>query len=60
MPRPALRLTPENVSHAVGVVEGAIAQLVIDDDRLRGVGMKDGHFVPREALFIPPRFVPNN
>jgi thioredoxin reductase len=42
------------------VVEGAIAQLVIDDDQLRGVQMNEGCVVPRDALFVPPRFVPNN
>jgi thioredoxin reductase len=46
---------------AIGVVEGIIEQLVIDDtDRLRGVQMHDGCVIPRDALFVPPRFVPNN
>jgi thioredoxin reductase len=48
------------VARAIGVVEGAIEQLVIDDDRLRAVQMGDGRVVPRDALFVPPRFVPNN
>ena len=48
------------VARAIGVVEGNIEQLVIDDDRLRGVQMDDGCVVPRDALFVPPRFVPNN
>jgi len=47
-------------ARAIGVVEGPIVQLVIDDDRLRGVQMDDGCVVPRDALFVPPRFVPNN
>jgi thioredoxin reductase len=47
-------------ARAIGVVEGGIAQLIIDDDRLRGVEMNDGCVVPRDALFVPPRFVPNN
>ncbi|MEU4290828.1 NAD(P)/FAD-dependent oxidoreductase [Kribbella sp. NPDC026596] len=47
-------------ARAIGVVEGTIVQLVIDDDRLRGVQMDDGCVVPRDALFVPPRFVPNN
>jgi thioredoxin reductase len=42
------------------VVDGGIEQLVIDDDQLRGVQMNDGCVVPRDALFVPPRFVPNN
>jgi thioredoxin reductase len=47
-------------ARAIGVVEGTVAQLVIDDDALRGVQMTDGCVVPRDALFVPPRFVPNN
>jgi len=48
------------VARAIGVVEGDIAQLVIDDDQLRGVRMSDGCVIPRDALFVPPRFLPTN
>ena len=49
------------VARAIGVVEGTIDQLVIDDtDRLCGVQMREGCAIPRDALFVPPRFVPNN
>jgi thioredoxin reductase len=49
------------VARAIGIVEGSIEQLVADDeDRLRGVQMDDGCVVPRDALFVPPHFVPNN
>ena len=45
----------------IGVVEGTINQLVIDDeDELRGVQMRDGCVIPVDALFVPPRFVPNS
>jgi thioredoxin reductase len=47
-------------ARAIGVVEGTINGLVIEDDQLRGVQMKDGQVVSRDALFVPPRFVPNN
>ena len=50
----------ELIARGVVVVEGEIEQLVVDDDRLRGVQMDDGCVVPRDALFVPPRFVPNN
>jgi thioredoxin reductase len=51
----------ELLARAIGVVEGTIDHLVIDDaDRLRGVQMADGSVVPRDALFVPPRFVPNS
>jgi len=48
------------VARAIVVIEGTIEQLVIDDDQLRGVQMDDGCVVPRQALFVPPRFVPNS
>jgi thioredoxin reductase len=48
-------------ARAIGIVEGTIEQLVIDDaDQLRGVQMNDGCVIPRDALFVPPRFVPNS
>ena len=49
------------LARAIGVVEGTIEQLVIDDtDHLRGVQMHDGCVIARDALFVPPHFVPNN
>jgi thioredoxin reductase len=48
------------VARAIGIVEGTVDHLVIQDDRLHGVRMDDGSLVPRDALFVPPRFVPNN
>jgi thioredoxin reductase len=49
------------LARAIGVVEGTIDELVIDDaDRLRGVQMQDGCVIPRDALFVPPRFIPNS
>ncbi|HYN96081.1 MAG TPA: NAD(P)/FAD-dependent oxidoreductase [Pilimelia sp.] len=47
-------------ARAVSVVEGTITQLIIDNDKLRGVQLDDGRVVARDALFVPPRFVPNN
>ncbi|HEX8345337.1 MAG TPA: NAD(P)/FAD-dependent oxidoreductase [Actinoplanes sp.] len=48
------------IARAIGIVEGSIEQLVVDDDQLRGVKLGDGCVVARDALFVPPRFVPNN
>ena len=48
------------VARAIGVVEGTMEQLVIDDDQLVGVQLADGCVIPRSALFVPPRFVPNS
>jgi hypothetical protein len=49
------------LARAIGVVEGTIEQLVIDDaGHLRGVQMRDDCVIPRDALFVPPRFVSNS
>ncbi len=48
-------------ARGIGVVEGTIVQLVIDKpDELRGVHMQDGCVIAVDALFVPPRFVPNS
>jgi thioredoxin reductase len=60
---PGLLTTDERtqlLARAIGVVEGTIDRLVVDDDQLRGVQLHDGCVVPRDALFVPPRFVPND
>ena len=47
------------VARGIGIVEGTVTGLRIDDE-LCGVEMEDGRRIPRTALFVPPRFVPNN
>jgi thioredoxin reductase (NADPH) len=44
----------------VRVVDGRVSGLVVEEDRLRGVQLADGTVVARSALFVPPRFVPND
>jgi thioredoxin reductase len=48
------------VARAIGIVEGTVARVLVEDDHLRGVEMDDGRVIPRAAVFVPPRFVPNN
>ena len=43
----------------IRIVEGVVARLVIDDDQLQGVELGDGTVIPRTAVFVRPRFVPN-
>ncbi len=50
----------ELVARAIGIVEGTVSRVLVDGDRLSGVEMDDGRVIPRAALFVPPRFVPNN
>lgn len=47
-------------ARAIGIVEGRVGQVVVRDDVLHGVALEDGRSVPRDVVFVPPRFVPNN
>ena len=44
----------------IGVVEGPVARLVVEDDALSGVELEDGRVVRRAAAFVRPRMVPDN
>ena len=48
------------VARAIGIVEGTVKQILVENDHLSGVQMDDGRVVHRQALFVPPRFVPHN
>jgi thioredoxin reductase len=48
------------VARAIGVVEGDVDHLLVEDDQLTGVVMVGGRTVARQALFVPPQFVPNH
>lgn len=39
----------------VGVVDGRVAELVVDDDRLTGVRLASGNVVPLDAVVVAPR-----
>jgi thioredoxin reductase len=47
-------------ARTIDIVEGEARRVVILDDRLEGVELEDGRVVPCTALFVPPRFIPNN
>ena len=48
------------VARAIGVVDGPVTRLVVEDDRLTGVEMADGQVIRRSAVFVRPRPLPNN
>jgi thioredoxin reductase len=48
------------VASAIGVVEQAVARLVVEDDRITGVQLRDGGVVPRAAVVVRPTFVPHD
>jgi thioredoxin reductase len=47
-------------ARGIGVVDGPVRRLVVDDDRLSGVELEDGRVIRRAAVFVRPRFVPNS
>lgn len=48
------------VARAIGIVDGPVTRLVVEDDRLTGVETTGGHVVARSAVFVRPRFVPHD
>ncbi len=46
-------------ARAVGIVEGQVSRLVVEQDQLYGLELDDGTIVPRTAVFVRPRLVPN-
>jgi thioredoxin reductase len=47
-------------ARAIAVVEGAADQVLVENDHLVGIQLDDGRVIGRDAVFVPPRFVPNN
>jgi thioredoxin reductase len=47
-------------ARTIGVVEGEVQQVRVEEDRLHGVQMDDGRTIARAALFVPPRFLAND
>jgi thioredoxin reductase len=48
------------IARGVHIADGEVAGLSVDGDALRGVELADGRVVPREVLFVGPRFVPRD
>jgi thioredoxin reductase len=46
-------------ARGIRVLHGEVARLVIEDDRLTGVELADGHIVPRTAVFVRPDITPH-
>ena len=46
-------------ARGIEVVDGTVARLVIEHDRLVGVGMADGRVIARTAVFVRPGNVPH-
>lgn len=48
------------VARAIGIVEGEVSGVEVQDDQLVGVAVAGAGVVRRDALFVAPRFVPNS
>jgi thioredoxin reductase len=46
-------------ARAIGIVEGKVLRMIVEDNKLTGVELRDGTVVRRDAVFVGPRFVPN-
>ena len=47
-------------ARGVGVVDGPVRRVVVENDQLCGVEVADGNVVRRAAVFVRPQFVPNS
>ncbi|MEV5412927.1 NAD(P)/FAD-dependent oxidoreductase [Thermopolyspora sp. NPDC052614] len=47
-------------ARSIGIIDAPVARLVVEDDHLSGVELTSGEIVPRSAVFVRPRFVPND
>jgi thioredoxin reductase len=47
------------VAREIGIVDGAVKRLLVDNDRLIGVELDDGQVISRTAVFVRPTFTPN-
>jgi thioredoxin reductase len=48
------------LARGVHIADGEVSGLAVADDALRGVELTGGRVVPREVLFVGPRFVPRD
>ncbi|HET7689129.1 MAG TPA: NAD(P)/FAD-dependent oxidoreductase [Nocardioidaceae bacterium] len=47
-------------ARSICVASGTVRRLVVEEDRLAGVELGDGNVVPRDAVFVRPRLVPQH
>jgi thioredoxin reductase len=48
------------LARGIAIIDDPVARLVVEDDHLTGVELATGRTVPRAAVFVRPRFVPND
>ena len=48
------------VARSIGIVEGAVSRIVVENDQVCGLEVDGEREVVCDAVFVPPRFVPND
>jgi thioredoxin reductase len=48
------------LARGIDIAEGAPVHVLVENDHLIGVELDDGRTVTCDAVFVPPRFIPNN
>ena len=48
------------MTRGIRIIEGPVTRVVVREDRLHGVELAGGAVIPRTAVFVRPRFVPNS
>jgi thioredoxin reductase len=56
-PHPTALQRDELASRSIGVVDGEVVSVVIEDDRLVGVAHGDGRVIPADAVVVGPRMI---
>ncbi len=47
-------------ARAIGIVNGPVRRVVVEDDRLQGLELSDGRLITRDVVFVRPGFTPNS
>lgn len=47
-------------ARSISIAEGEVTRIVIENDQLRGVELGGNRLIACDAVFVPPRLVPNN
>jgi thioredoxin reductase len=55
-PRPTDEEAEQLAARGIAVVEGEVASLEVQEDRLTGVRLQNGEVIPRSAVVVGPRF----
>ena len=56
-PTPSEEQAEQLAARDITVVEGEVASIKAHEDRITGVRLQNGEFVPRQAVVVAPRFV---